>query len=503
MVRISSASVLIVLAAGLAQGQISITAQTRTVEAVAGNGSGSHFIESSNFNDWDGYAHKLWIVGWNEVRQTSSMTPWTLDCQMVGENAGNNDGVAGSVSSRYRVDFSINQPMDVYAQGTWTGDDLSGATMRMWNRSTNGNILGPGDSYQHLAPGNYAYEQNYFRSSRGVFDGTMAIQFRPGNDQCQYATVVTNRWYTGTTTTASGSGDGPASCNSPAFPNAVWFKYTAPRSGPLTISTCGSSFDTVLTVFNNGACNLAAGNIVVCNDDVPAGSSCGAGTNASFVTVNVLSGQQFLIRLSGYNNAAGDYRLNVGPVNDNCNSMIPATLGDNAFDNRLADTDGAVVNSCVFGGDNQINGDLWYSFVPATSGLLTLDTCGSSFDTKLVIYDGYSCGASGYMACSDDSATCGGNNLRSKITDLPVVAGHNYTIRVGGFSNNRGAGNLRLSMPPACTADFNQDSVVDFFDYLDFVSAFSASEPAADFNDDSVIDFFDYLDFVDSFAGGC
>ncbi len=56
---------------------------------------------------------------------------------------------------------------------------------------------------------------------------------------------------------------------------------------------------------------------------------------------------------------------------------------------------------------------------------------------------------------------------------------------------------------PTCTADFNNDSVIDFFDYLDFVDAFSANAPSADFNNDSIIDFFDYLDFVDAFSTGC
>ena len=55
----------------------------------------------------------------------------------------------------------------------------------------------------------------------------------------------------------------------------------------------------------------------------------------------------------------------------------------------------------------------------------------------------------------------------------------------------------------ACPADFNCDGEVDFFDYLDFVDAFSSQLPAADFNGDSVIDFFDYLDFVDAFSVGC
>ncbi len=65
-----------------------------------------------------------------------------------------------------------------------------------------------------------------------------------------------------------------------------------------------------------------------------------------------------------------------------------------------------------------------------------------------------------------------------------------------------GAYELQSPLPP-CPSDFNRDNVVDFFDYLDFVAAFSTGLPAADFNADSVIDFFDYLDFVAAFSAGC
>ncbi len=54
-----------------------------------------------------------------------------------------------------------------------------------------------------------------------------------------------------------------------------------------------------------------------------------------------------------------------------------------------------------------------------------------------------------------------------------------------------------------CPADINGDGIVDFFDYLDFVAAFSGGMPIADFNGDTVIDFFDYLDFVAAFSNGC
>ncbi len=60
-----------------------------------------------------------------------------------------------------------------------------------------------------------------------------------------------------------------------------------------------------------------------------------------------------------------------------------------------------------------------------------------------------------------------------------------------------------LSGAVGCAADFNGDSVLDFFDYLDFVDAFSNGDMTADFNSDGVVDFFDYLDLVDAFSQGC
>jgi hypothetical protein len=56
---------------------------------------------------------------------------------------------------------------------------------------------------------------------------------------------------------------------------------------------------------------------------------------------------------------------------------------------------------------------------------------------------------------------------------------------------------------PGCSADFNADGQLDFFDYLDFAQAFASDDPSADFNTDGQIDFFDYLDFAAAFDLGC
>ncbi len=56
---------------------------------------------------------------------------------------------------------------------------------------------------------------------------------------------------------------------------------------------------------------------------------------------------------------------------------------------------------------------------------------------------------------------------------------------------------------PSCRADFNLDSNADFFDYLDFVQAFSENQASSDFNHDGTINFFDYLDYVEAFNVSC
>ncbi|MBU6413405.1 MAG: hypothetical protein KGS45_08010 [Planctomycetes bacterium] len=471
------------------------------MNAQAGDGSGTSSITASNNNAWNQQASKSWSSGNNSMRQISSMSTSVLDCTMNGSNFANSDGEAGRIWSRYRVEFSASEPMDVYFDGGYGGTIFSGgATFRLYNRNTNATVFGgPGNSFAHIPAGQYAYVQEIDTFSRGQLDSNATVTFRPGNDTCQYAKPVSNGSYTGSTFAASGSADGVAACNSPAFSPAVWFSYTAPMTGNIKITTCGSTFDTVLAVFNNSTCGNNINNMILCNDDAPSGMTCGNQVNQeSAMMLPVTSGTTHLIRLGGYDGAVGNYRLNVGPVNDRCDNMIPAVIGANAFDNTMADTDGAVLNSCVVNNQNQVGGDLWWSFIAPSNGQLTLDTCGSSFDTKLAIYSSYSCGASNFLACSDDA--CG---LQSRIQNVQVNAGQYYTIRVGGYGTARGTGNLNLAFTPACPAGFNQDSVVDFFDYLDFVAAFSSNSPGADFNADTVTDFFDYLDFVAAFSSGC
>ena len=56
---------------------------------------------------------------------------------------------------------------------------------------------------------------------------------------------------------------------------------------------------------------------------------------------------------------------------------------------------------------------------------------------------------------------------------------------------------------PCSPADFTADGSLDFFDISAFLTAFSASDPAADLTDDGNLDFFDISQFLTFFAQGC
>jgi subtilisin family serine protease len=106
--------------------------------------------------------------------------------------------------------------------------------------------------------------------------------------------------------------------------------------------------------------------------------------------------------------------------------------------------------------------------------------------------------------------------LESTFTNRTVAIPTGATVRHAKFAVRfRAVGNLATdnwyidnvriggNTPPPCPADFNRDGTADFFDYLDFVSAFSNNNITADFNGDNSVDFFDYLDFVSAFDAGC
>jgi hypothetical protein len=127
------------------------------------------------------------------------------------------------------------------------------------------------------------------------------------NDACtDCARVATDIPYHGRTQSATGTNI--SSCVDGDTLD-VWNCWTADCTGRVTISTCGSSFDTSLAVYD--ACG---GHELACDDD---GCPLSPGLR-SMVTLDVTEGTTYFIRVAGYNGAFGNYTLTVDECQNAC-----------------------------------------------------------------------------------------------------------------------------------------------------------------------------------------
>jgi len=126
-------------------------------------------------------------------------------------------------------------------------------------------------------------------------------------DDCDRAVFCGNSSYSGFTSMATN--DGSATCGDSSASPDLWYSYRAPESGTLRVDTCGSTYDTVVSIHTECP---GTGVELDCNDDA---DTCGVGSAQSQALAAVTVGETYLIRLAGHSGATGDYTLNVdGPV---------------------------------------------------------------------------------------------------------------------------------------------------------------------------------------------
>jgi len=144
------------------------------------------------------------------------------------------------------------------------------------------------------------------------------------NDFCDTATpVATGVW--NFTNVGALSDDDPydnEDCNDEylgGMHSDVWFSYDACESGILLVSTCNIvNFDSDIVVYEGTCDNMVQ---VECNGD---GDGCGGYT--SEVTLNVYSGETYLIRVGGFSeNSVGNGQILIG--GQNCEPDVPC-VGD-------------------------------------------------------------------------------------------------------------------------------------------------------------------------------
>ena len=253
----------------------------------------------------------------------------------------------------------------------------------------------------------------------------------PVNDLCTDATEISDVTNLPFNTTGARFG-GRGLCM--VSPN-IWYCYTAPCTGDITVSLAGSSYDTMLAVYKGCECFPTQADFIACNDDFD-------GTYQSQVTFAVIAGEQYLVEVGGYGAETGRGLItikcegDVGPPvsKDNCANARPVgDVTDMPFETTNATFDGPGL--CM------TSPNIWICYTAACTGDVTVSLMGSSYDTMLAVYDGCECypTVNDLIECNDDA----GNSYQSEIT-FAAIAGNQYLIEIGGYASETGQGVLNI-----------------------------------------------------------
>jgi hypothetical protein len=188
--------------------------------------------------------------------------------------------------------------------------------------------------------------------------------------------------------------------------------------------------------------------------------------NESFSYVNPGPSSVVLMRVYLGADTRNDYSLTFsatssGPVNDECSGASAVGVGAISFNTASASNSPVTMPAaCDEGAGTAMNKDLWYRFTAPCAGAATATTCGTAaLDTRLAVYPGAACPASGAAVtqCDDDTVGCG--NGTSTVT-WPVTAGSTWYVRLASAGTAGGSGTLNIACN-VCQADFTGNGVVD------------------------------------------
>ena len=244
-----------------------------------------------------------------------------------------------------------------------------------------------------------------------------------GGDTCADAVAATTGIYN-----VDGIGANGSATNPPAT-DAMWYSYTPSEDGTMAINSCATTTDTRIYVYD-GDC--AALNQLAFNDD-----DCGLGSGLS---VAVSSGVTYTIEWDDrWSSNAFTWELTFTPPTppspgDSCDVAIQVVEGIYSVDG--IGSNGSATNAPA-------TDAIWFTYTPSADGTMDINSCATSTDTRVYVYDG-DCTALNQLAFNDDD--CG---LGSGVSSL-VSSGVTYTIEWDDrWSSNAFTWELAFTPTPA------------------------------------------------------
>ncbi|MCW3024406.1 MAG: putative internalin, partial [Conexibacter sp.] len=256
--------------------------------------------------------------------------------------------------------------------------------------------------------------------AQGAFSLSVAIA--PVNDDRDLATDLGRGFTAGGLNVAATAEDGEPARTGVAAARSVWYRFTPAYTGPMTLETCGATFDTVLAVYATGSPGGEPTEVAAADD------GCGAGSTASRLRFTAQADTTYLVAVDGKGGASGSFTLGFPPPNDLFAAATALAGGDTALAGgdltRAGDETGEPLHA-----GTAVARSVWYRWMPPRSGAVTISTClASSVATRIGVYAGTAVDALTPVASGGPVAGCAAG--RGARVRMRVVAGTTYRIAV-------------------------------------------------------------------------
>jgi outer membrane protein assembly factor BamB/subtilisin family serine protease len=198
---------------------------------------------------------------------------------------------------------------------------------------------------------------------------------------------------------------------------SLWWQWTAPSSGTVTVDTTGSAFDTVLAIY--AGTSLSGLTAVASNDNY--GSE-----TTSRVSFTAVAGQSYQIAIASRDGSTGLITASIGsiPANDSfANAKELSGLSASAT--------GSTANASRETGEPKIlskagGRSLWYKWTAPSSSNIQVSACSTDFDPMLAVYTGTSLSGLTLVASNNDISS---DNTAS-LCSFQATAGTTYMITI-------------------------------------------------------------------------
>jgi hypothetical protein len=271
----------------------------------------------------------------------------------------------------------------------------------------------------------------YYSSSFGNYELSLVFEPAPVNDNFTNRITLSgaNLTTTGTCVAATKESGEPAHA-AKAGGHSVWWTWSAPGNGRVTLATAGSTFDTLLAVYTGASVSTLVAK--ASNDDATGSDT------TSLVSLDVTAGTNYHIAVDGYNGGEGLVELSLffspSPPNDDFANRIPLA-GD------MVTTSGSSVGATRETGEPNHGGypsshSVWWSWAAPTNGMVQIAATGD-FSNVLGVYVNDSLAGLLPVASSQTSGT-------AQSVSFLALAGRTYQIAVDG--KNGASGNIALTL---------------------------------------------------------